>query len=175
MTDTYRVEFRCNGDLVTVDAEPGESLLSVLRERLGLRSAKDGCAPQGQCGCFTVLVDGAARVACVTPATRVGGRDVTTIEGLDPQHRDELASAFLATGATQCGFCTPGILMRASALLDRGDVDPVEGRRGSHQNARGAESALRRAGREEGRGELVSAFLATGASQCGFCTPGILT
>jgi aerobic-type carbon monoxide dehydrogenase small subunit (CoxS/CutS family) len=125
MTDTHRVEFRCNGDLVTVDTAAGESLLSVLRERLGLRSAKDGCAPQGQCGCCTVLVDGAARVACVTPATRVDGRDVTTIEGLDPQHRDELASAFLATGASQCGFCTPGILIRASALLDRGDVDPA--------------------------------------------------
>jgi xanthine dehydrogenase small subunit len=123
MTDTHRVEFRCNGEPVSIDAAPGESLLSVLRERLGLRSAKDGCAPQGQCGCCTVLVDGAARVACVTPATRVEGRDVTTLEGLEPQRRDELTSVFVATGASQCGFCTPGILMRASALLDRGDVD----------------------------------------------------
>src|SRR5580704_1512601 len=123
MTDTHRVEFRCNGEPVSVDAAPDESLLSVLRERLGLRSAKDGCAPQGQCGCCTVLVDGAARVACVTPATRVEGRDVTTLEGLEPRRRDELTAAFVATGGSQCGYCTPGILMRASALLDRGDVD----------------------------------------------------
>jgi xanthine dehydrogenase small subunit len=122
MTDTHRVEFHCNGAPVQVDTAPGESLLSVLRERLGLRSAKDGCAPQGQCGCCTVLVDGTARVACVTPATRVAGRVVTTIEGLDPQRRDELASSFLATGASQCGFCTPGILMRIAALQDRGPV-----------------------------------------------------
>ena len=87
---------------------PGESLLSVLRERLAITSPKDGCAPQGQCGCCTVLVDGAPRVACVTPATRVGGRAVTTVEGLDPVLRDELAGAFVATGGSQCGFCTPG-------------------------------------------------------------------
>ena len=120
MTDTHRVEFRCNGEPVSVDSAPGESLLSVLRERLGLRSAKDGCAPQGQCGCCTVLVDGAARVACVTPATRVEGRDVTTVEGLEPQRRAELTSAFVATGASQCGFCTPGILMAATELLEHG-------------------------------------------------------
>lgn len=123
MNDSHRVEFRCNGTPVSVDSEPGESLLSVLRERLGLRSAKDGCAPQGQCGCCTVLVDGAARVACVTPVTRVAGRDVTTVEGLDPSRRAELTEAFVATGASQCGFCTPGIIVRAAALLDRGAVD----------------------------------------------------
>ena len=79
-----RVAFTCNGESVVVDAFPGESLLSVLRERLGIVSAKDGCAPQGQCGCCTVLVDGDARVACVTPVARVAGRAVTTVEGLDP-------------------------------------------------------------------------------------------
>jgi len=86
----------------------------VLRERLGLLSVKDGCAPQGQCGCCTVLVDGEPRVACVTPVGRVAGRSVVTIEGLDPAARDGLAQAFLATGGSQCGFCTPGIIMRAS-------------------------------------------------------------
>src|SRR5439155_5756492 len=91
-----------------------ESLLSVLRERLGLLSVKDGCAPQGQCGCCTVLVDGEPRVACVTPVGRVSGRSVVTIEGLDPAVRDSLADAFLAAGGSQCGFCTPGIIMRAS-------------------------------------------------------------
>ena len=89
-------------------------LLLVLRERLGIFSAKDGCAPQGQCGCCTVLVDGEPRVACVTPIARVAGRSVTTIEGLDPTARDRIADCFVATGGSQCGFCTPGIIMRAS-------------------------------------------------------------
>src|SRR6476646_6938791 len=105
-----RVAFTCNGTPVAVDAFPGESLLSVLRERLGIVSAKDGCAPQGQCGCCTVLVDGDARVACVTPVARVAGREVTTVEGLPDA--DRWAEAFAATGASQCGFCTPGIIVR---------------------------------------------------------------
>src|SRR5689334_2272201 len=105
------IAFVLNGDSVVVDADPdrGESLLNVLRERLGIMSAKDGCAPQGQCGCCTVLVDGEPRVACVTPIARVEGRAVTTIEGLDEAARDEAATAFVATGGSQCGFCTPGI------------------------------------------------------------------
>ena len=115
-----RVGFVCNGAPVEVGVDPGESLLSVLRERLGLVSAKDGCAPQGQCGCCTVLVDGDARVACVTPASRVDGRAVTTVEGLDQATRDSIAGAFVATGGSQCGFCTPGIVMRAASLLAKG-------------------------------------------------------
>lgn len=115
-----RVDFVCNGAAVEVDVAPGESLLSVLRERLGLVSVKDGCAPQGQCGCCTVLVDGDARVACVTPAARVDGRAVTTVEGLDAATRGGLAGAFVATGGSQCGFCTPGIVMRAASLLGKG-------------------------------------------------------
>ncbi len=120
---TERVQFECNGEQRVVDVEVGESLLSVLRERLQLTSVKDGCAPQGQCGCCTVLVDGGARVACVTPVTRVAGRSVTTLEGLDPQRRDALAGAFLAHGASQCGFCTPGIVMRCAALIDAGKAE----------------------------------------------------
>ena len=115
-----RVGFVCNGGAVEVDAEPGESLLSVLRERLALTSVKDGCAPQGQCGCCTVLVDGDPRVACVTPVARVAGRSVTTVEGLAPDARSGLAEAFMATGGSQCGFCTPGIVMRAAALAAKG-------------------------------------------------------
>src|SRR3954467_10424034 len=110
------VAFMLNGDAVVVDTdvERGETLLSVLRERLGVLSAKDGCAPQGQCGCCTVLVDGDPRVACVTPIARVSGRSVTTVEGLAPSDRERLADAFGASGGSQCGFCTPGIIMRAS-------------------------------------------------------------
>src|SRR5436190_4040112 len=107
-----RVAFTCNGAAVDVPIEPTESLLSVLRERLRLLSVKDGCAPQGQCGCCTVLVDGEPRVACVTPVTRVDGREVTTVDGLDPTVRDDLIARFVATGGSQCGFCTPGILVR---------------------------------------------------------------
>jgi xanthine dehydrogenase small subunit len=125
-----RVGFVCNGAPVEVGVAPGESLLSVLRERLGLVSVKDGCAPQGQCGCCTVLVDGDARVACVTPAVRVGGREVTTVEGLDPGTRDSLAGAFVATGGSQCGFCTPGIVMRAASLLAKGRTGRAEVDRG---------------------------------------------
>ncbi len=120
------MQFVCNGDQVEVDAAPGESLLSVLREQLRIVSPKDGCAPQGQCGCCTVLVDGAARVACVTPATRVAGRSVTTVEGLDAQTRDGLADAFVAVGGSQCGFCTPGILVRVAALAAQGKTTRPE-------------------------------------------------
>src|SRR5207248_9830168 len=75
-----RVAFTCNGEPVDLEVAPGESLLSVLREHLRMVSVKDGCAPQGQCGCCTVLVDGDPRVACVAPAVRVAGRAVTTLE-----------------------------------------------------------------------------------------------
>ena len=108
------VEFSVNGSPVAVP--PLGSLLDALREVLGLTGAKDGCSPQGQCGCCTVWVDGQPRVACVTPVARVRGRTVTTIEGLDGA--DDWADAFTRHGASQCGFCTPGIIMRAAALPD---------------------------------------------------------
>lgn len=109
---------RVDGRELTVEGE-GRSLLDVLREDFAIRSAKDGCSPQGQCGCCTVLVDGSPRVACVTPARRVVGRSVTTLEGLDPPVRDGWADALCATGGSQCGFCTPGIIMRLVGLGDR--------------------------------------------------------
>jgi xanthine dehydrogenase small subunit len=92
------------------------SLLDVLRERLHLHTPKDGCSPQGQCGCCTVWVDGAPRVSCVTPVRRLAGRKVTTLDGLAPEVRDAWATAFTEVGASQCGFCTPGIIMRLAAL-----------------------------------------------------------
>jgi xanthine dehydrogenase small subunit len=109
---TDAVEFSVNGSQVTVPARG--SLLDALREELGLTGAKDGCSPQGQCGCCTVWVDGQPRVACVTPVARVRGRTVTTIEGLDVAV--DWADVFTRNGASQCGFCTPGIIMRAAAL-----------------------------------------------------------
>jgi xanthine dehydrogenase small subunit len=98
-------------------------LLEALRDDLGRRDVKDGCAPQGQCGCCTVLVDGQPRVACVTPVARVAGREVTTLEGLDADVRGALVAAFDATAASQCGFCTPGIVVRLAALTRRDVVD----------------------------------------------------
>jgi aerobic-type carbon monoxide dehydrogenase small subunit (CoxS/CutS family) len=95
----------------------------VLRDRLGNRSPKDGCSPQGQCGCCTVLVDGTPRVACVTPARRVAGRSVVTAAGLPADERQAWAEAFCATGASQCGFCTPGIVTRLAALKRKGSRD----------------------------------------------------
>lgn len=111
-------EFTCNGSRVTVrDDHP--HLLSALRDELGLTSPKDGCSPSGQCGCCTVLVDGKARVSCQTALDKVSGSEVVTLEGLDPQEVQRMAEAFAACGALQCGFCTPGIVMRTKSLIDK--------------------------------------------------------
>jgi xanthine dehydrogenase small subunit len=112
------VSFTLNGAPVAV--ADGISLLDALREELGCHSLKDGCSPQGQCGCCTVWVDGLPRVACVTPVRRIAGRGVTTLEGLPTEQRDRWATAFVARGASQCGFCTPGIVMRLAALDETG-------------------------------------------------------
>lgn len=113
------IGFELDGRSVSA-IDDGSSLLEVLREQLGVRTAKDGCSPQGQCGCCTVWVDGAPRVACVTPARRVAGRQVTTLDGLDPDVRRRWVHAFVDTGASQCGFCTPGIVMRLAGVERRG-------------------------------------------------------
>jgi aerobic-type carbon monoxide dehydrogenase small subunit (CoxS/CutS family) len=122
------VRFILDGQPVSVDPPVGATLLDVLRGELGVTSVKDGCAPQGQCGCCTVLVDGAPRVACVTPARRVEGRTVTTLEGLDTA--GQWSEAFLSCGASQCGFCTPGIIVRLERLRREGRLgDPDAVRR----------------------------------------------
>ena len=121
------VRFDLDGETVCVRDDA--TLLEALREELGKRSVKDGCSPQGQCGCCTVWVDGAPRVACVTPVRRVAGRTVTTIDGLEPALRRRWAEAFAGSGASQCGFCTPGIIMRLAGLGRSGravDSDAVE-------------------------------------------------
>ncbi len=105
------IRFRLDGHDVDVD-DDGGSLLGALRDRLGVRSVKDGCSPQGQCGCCTVLIDDSPRVACVTPLRRVAGRIVTTVDGLTEREQRRWSRAFVAHGAAQCGFCTPGIVCR---------------------------------------------------------------
>ena len=121
------LSFEVNGAPVEVP-DAGWSLLDVLRHHLGLTSVKDGCSPQGQCGCCTVLVDGSPRVACVTPARRVRGRSITTIEGLEPDRSERWGRAFCAAGGSQCGFCTPGIVLRLDPLARSGETEraPVD-------------------------------------------------
>lgn len=98
-------------------ATPDQTLLGVLRDNLQLTGTKLGC-DTGWCGACTVLVDGAAMNACLLPAMKVEGREVTTIEGLAQDRLHPLQGAFLRHGALQCGYCTPGMLLRAKALLD---------------------------------------------------------
>lgn len=133
--ETRTIAFTLNGHPVTVTGDHPH-LLAALREELGVTSAKDGCSPSGQCGCCTILLDGKAVVSCVTPVEKAEGRMVTTLEGFDPDERDRLAGAFAATGALQCGFCTPGIVVRTKALIDQkgSDLDrgTIEGRLGAH-------------------------------------------
>jgi selenium-dependent xanthine dehydrogenase len=111
------VSFTLNGAPVSVGDHP--HLLAALREELDVTSPKDGCSPSGQCGCCTVLIDGKPVVSCNLTLDRVAGKTVTTLEGLDAAERDRYAAAFAATGALQCGFCTPGIVMRTKYLVDK--------------------------------------------------------
>ncbi len=103
-----------------VDAWLGESLLYVLRERLGLPGSKAGCE-QGECGSCSVIVDGSLQCACLVLAAAAVGRAITTVEGLQPQRGGFTAvqEAFLAEGAVQCGFCTPGLIVALEDLLAR--------------------------------------------------------
>ncbi len=118
------VEFELNGKPCRVEVAEGESLMTTLRERLGITSPKNGCAPQGQCGCCLVLVDGNPKTSCVYKAEKVHGHSVVTLEGLPEDERALLAKAFVGAAALQCGFCTPGLAMRTHALLEK-NPDPT--------------------------------------------------
>jgi carbon-monoxide dehydrogenase small subunit len=112
------IEVTVNGVGRDVEVCPDETLLALLRDRLGLRGAKNGCS-EGECGACTVLLDGAPIDACIYPAAACAGRSVTTVEGLAPPDGEltALQRAFVDSGAVQCGFCTPGLLMTLHALL----------------------------------------------------------
>lgn len=116
--DPDRVELTVNGTPVSISRRHPH-VLHALREELGVLSAKDGCSPQGQCGCCTVLIDGKAQITCQMSLDRVAGRQIQTIEGWDPAEVQRYAETFAACGALQCGFCTPGILVRAKAQIDK--------------------------------------------------------
>ncbi len=120
--ETPTTRFTLNGRPVEVRGDHPH-LLSALREELDVTSAKDGCSPSGQCGCCTVLIDGKASVACLVSMEKAAGKSITTLEGFAQSDRERLAAAFAATGALQCGFCTPGIVVRVKALLDKKGAD----------------------------------------------------
>ena len=109
---------RVNGEAHTVAAEPHHTLLEVLREEMGLTGTKHGCE-LGECGACTVLVDGIPVLSCLTLPAELGDAEVTTVEGLaNGPELHPLQTAFAEEGAAQCGYCTPGMLMAAKALLD---------------------------------------------------------
>ncbi|MFM7771611.1 MAG: selenium-dependent xanthine dehydrogenase [Acidimicrobiaceae bacterium] len=115
---TDRVAFNVNGTQVTVRRDHPH-LLAALREELDITSPKDGCSPSGQCGCCTVLVDGKAIVSCQQSLDKVANTNITTLEGVSKVERDAFANAFAACGGLQCGFCIPGIIVRAKAQIDK--------------------------------------------------------
>jgi len=121
-----KLNLQINGDEVAVEAEETALLLDVLRESLDMTGTKRGCETS-HCGCCTVLLDGMAVHSCVVLAARCEGREITTVEGLSRDGElNELQRMFLKHGGLQCGYCTPGMLMAATALLRRNPRPSLE-------------------------------------------------
>src|SRR5579872_5195960 len=120
------ISFTLNGKRTTCSYEPGMHFLEVLREELGIISAKNGCAPEGTCGCCVILVDGRPALSCLRKPETMEGRDVVTLEGIPEDMREVLGEAFVHEGGVQCGFCIPGIVVRASSLIRQGCTDDRE-------------------------------------------------
>ena len=120
------VKFEVNSQQTAVYVDTTKTLLDVLRDDLLLTGTKRGC-DSGECGACTVLLNGQAVHSCLVLASEIDGQDVLTIEGLskDPKELHPLQKAFIEKGAIQCGFCTPGLIMTAKALLDR-NLNPTE-------------------------------------------------
>ncbi len=112
--------FKVNGKAVDLEIQPDTMLVDLLRDRLRLTGTKEGCR-EGECGACTVLLDGLAVNSCLIPALKTQGKSVVTIEGLSKAEGqlDNLQQHFVAAGAVQCGFCTPGMILNATSLLDR--------------------------------------------------------
>ena len=120
-----KISLTVNGEPHETDVWEGESLLYALRERLGLPGSKNACE-QGECGSCSVLLDGTLVCACLVLAAQADGHDVTTVEGLAEDGRlHRVQEAFVAAGAVQCGFCTPGLIVATADLLER-NSDPGE-------------------------------------------------
>lgn len=120
-----QIELNINGEILPVLAEKNHTLLHVLRETLDMTGTKCGCNT-GDCGACKVIIDGEAKNSCLIRAVTCVGKKIETIEGLsDGQTLHPIQEAFIETGAVQCGFCTPGMIMSAKALLDK-NPDPSE-------------------------------------------------
>ena len=121
-----KISFILNGKKALTEVEPHHTLLQLLREKLGLMGTKEGCG-LGDCGACTVLIDGLAVNSCLFPALEAEGKEVTTIEGVSDSDGNlhPLQRAFVDHGAIQCGFCTPGLVLSAKALLDE-NPQPTE-------------------------------------------------
>jgi aerobic-type carbon monoxide dehydrogenase small subunit (CoxS/CutS family) len=153
------IRLTVNGTARTVDTDPERPLLEVLREDLALTGAKFGCG-EGQCGACTVLLDGNAVRSCITPVRTAGGRKITTIEGLSTGTAlHPVQQAFVEENAMQCGYCTPGMVMRTVALLQTNpkptDAQIVDGLNGNLCRCAGYHrilAAVRRAASPEKRG-----------------------
>ncbi len=115
----HAIELKVNGEIYEMDVEPRRTLLEVLRDNLGLTGTKKGC-DDGNCGTCTVLIDGSPMNSCLLLAVEVQGREIETIEGVATgEELHPVQKAFVELGAIQCGFCTPGMILSAKALLDR--------------------------------------------------------
>jgi len=113
------IKLEINGGAREIDADPGTPLLYALRDQLGLNGAKFGCG-MGQCGSCTVMIDGEAAFSCLVPLSALQGRRIRTLEGLGAAGKPgAVQRAFIEEQAAQCGYCIPGMIMRAQALLER--------------------------------------------------------
>src|SRR5437016_1108606 len=125
MPRTLQLSLSVNGEAVELSCAGYKTLLEVLREDLGLTGTKHGCE-LGECGACTVLIDGTPTLSCLTLPIEVQGTDILSVEALaEGSEMNPLQNAFAANGAAQCGYCTPGILMSATALLAR-TLEPTE-------------------------------------------------
>jgi carbon-monoxide dehydrogenase small subunit len=121
------IRFLCNGKPVEVEAEPDARVLDLLRDDLGLTGTKEGCG-RGECGACTILLDGKPVNSCLLLAGKIVGREIVTIEGIAGEDGSPhpIQEAFLDVGAVQCGFCTPGMIVSAKALLEENGAPTVE-------------------------------------------------
>ena len=119
------IQLKVNGEMYTVQIDPAETLLHVLREKLGLTGTKEGCG-EGDCGACTILVDGKSVNSCIYPAIQADGCEILTVEGVEKSEKlSAIQKAFVDHGAVQCGFCSPGMIMATAALLDE-NPSPTE-------------------------------------------------
>jgi len=119
MSEKIRIAFTLNGEVVNLEVEAEQTLLSVLRDNLGMTGVKEGCSI-GECGACTVIVDGKATKSCIALAAAFDGKNIVTIEGLAKgEQLHPIQEAFIEKNAVQCGFCTPGFIMAALAYLEK--------------------------------------------------------